>query len=159
MRSSRWEDIPNETDATYIPHDEADPGTVPEDRRIDVGDRLRVTASYTDAEGAGKTRSEEVPYAVLGAIVAANTPPAFPAPTAERSVDENSPLGTAVGAPVTATDPDLERANGPNRKVTYWLDTTGADNGVFTVDAETGQIRVGTPQDFEAANGSGARDH
>ena len=151
-RSSQWEEIPNETDAEYIPHDSADTtSTVAEESRIDVGDRLRVKASYTDAEGAGKTWTEELPYPVLGAIVEENnSAPAFAAATAERSVDENALPGTAVGAPVTATDPDLERAGGANRKVTYWLDSAGADNGLFTIDPETGQIKVKTSQDFEA---------
>ena len=117
-----------------------------------------MTASYDDGERIGKTKSEEVPYAVLGALEN-NSAPAFPAATAERSVDENSPRGTAVGAPVTATDPDLERAGGPNRKVTYWLGGTGGeDNDLFTVDAETGQIRVKTSQDYETPQGGRVND-
>ena len=59
-----------------------------------------------------------------------------------RSVDENSPSGTAVGDAVTATDPDGDR-------VRYRL--IGADRALFDIDQDTGQITVaaGTALDYE----------
>ena len=62
----------------------------------------------------------------------ANRPPVFGANTAGRSVPENSPQGTNVGAAVTATDTD--------DTLTYSLG--GADSGSFEID-NGGQITVG----------------
>ena len=55
------------------------------------------------------------------------------ATTATRSVPENSPAGTAVGAPVTAYDDDGD-------VLTYTL--SGTDASSFTIDRQTAQIRV-----------------
>ena len=51
-----------------------------------------------------------------------------------RPLDENARVGDAVGDPVTATHPD-------DLAVTYFL--SGTDAALFTVDEETGQIRLG----------------
>ena len=51
-----------------------------------------------------------------------------------RSIHENAPEGTPVGAPV--------RGRAPGRALTYTL--RGTDAASFTVDANTGQIRVGS---------------
>ena len=151
--SSRWETIAGATEASYTPQDKADTeSTLPQENRIDVGDLLRVTATYTDtrASGGDKTAVKEIENPVLGAITeVGNSAPEFATATATRRVDENASGGTPVGAPVTAVDPDLERQGGSNRKVTYWLGGNGANNALFSIDAETGQIKVGTPQDFE----------
>ena len=62
-----------------------------------------------------------------------NSPPVFPAPDPrELSVAENVPLGTDVGAPVTATDPDDD-------PLTYSL-TTSPHSGHFQIDSATGQL-------------------
>ena len=139
--SSQWETITGSgaDSESYTPQDIAP--------RIDVGHLLRVTASYDDENGNGKTAMKVLDNPVLDSLVT-NAPPAFPAATATRRVDENASGGTPVGAPVTAVDPDLERQGGSNRKVTYWL-AGGGDNALFAIDEETGQIEVGTPQDFE----------
>ena len=72
----------------------------------------------------------------------ANHAPSFADDTAERSVAENSPARTRVGAPLTATDDD-------NDPLDYSL--SGRDAGSFTIDGD-GQIRVGdsTTLDHEA---------
>ena len=72
----------------------------------------------------------------------ANNPPAFPMDPVERSIAENSPPGTNVGAPVTANDPDGD-------DLTYTLG--GADVADFRIDSASGQITVGpdTSLDFE----------
>ena len=72
----------------------------------------------------------------------ANNPPTFPSDMTTRMIAENSPAGTNVGAPVTATDP-----NGDT--LTYTL--SGADMSDFRIDSATGQITVGpdTTLDYE----------
>ena len=72
-------------------------------------------------------------YTVTVTQEAANSPPVFPAPDPrELSVAENVPLGTDVGAPVTATDPDDD-------PLTYSL-TTSPHSGHFQIDSATGQL-------------------
>ena len=104
----------------------------------DVGYYLRVTASYTDGEGAGKSAQ-----AVSANPVEDAPPPPPPrnqvpefteGDSATRTVDENTPSSQDIGAPVTATDAD-------NDTLTYSLG--GADAGLFSVDSGTGQITVG----------------
>ncbi len=59
-----------------------------------------------------------------------------------RSIAENSPSGTDVGEPVTATDPDDDN-------LTYRLLGAGASS--FAIDRNTGQITVGGADlDYEA---------
>ena len=66
--------------------------------------------------------------------VVTNNPPEFPGGDADRSVAENSPAGTAVGAPVAASDPD------DGDTLSY---TLAGGAGSFTIDRAGGQIRVG----------------
>ena len=72
-----------------------------------------------------------------------NGPPTFPGSTATRSVAENSPAGTNVGAPVSATDPDGDA-------LTYKLG--GTDSSRFEIASSTGQItlKAGTNLNYEA---------
>ncbi len=107
----------------------------------DLGYYLRVTASYADGHGPDKTRQ-----AISEGRVEENTGPVFPdAPNSvfERSVAENTGAGEVVGAPVAATSPE-------GSALTYALG--GVDAALFTIDAGTGQIRVGagTALDYEA---------
>ena len=74
-----------------------------------------------------------------------NSPPAFDETgPAARSVPENSPADTVVGAPFTATDPD------DGDTLAYSL--TGDDEEFFDIDSSTGQIAVasGVSLDHEA---------
>ena len=57
------------------------------------------------------------------------------------AVDENMPSGTLVGSPITATDPD------PGDVLTYFLQ--GTDASSFGIVAETGQLTVTDPLDYE----------
>ncbi len=63
--------------------------------------------------------------------------------SATRSIAENSPAGTDVGAAITATDPD-------NDKLTYSL--SGTDAASFAIDTDSGQLQTksGVTYDFEA---------
>ncbi|MYC36411.1 MAG: cadherin repeat domain-containing protein, partial [Chloroflexi bacterium] len=67
----------------------------------------------------------------------ANNAPQFPADTATRSVEENSPAGARVGARVTAEDTDGD-------ELTYRL--TGSD--AFTING-SGRIKVQGDLDYE----------
>ena len=106
----------------------------------DVGNYLRVTASYTDGYGSGKTAA-----AVSGNTVAtappANRDPEFPASeTGARSVAENTAAGQNIGDPVAATDGDGD-------SLTYTLG--GTDGGSFGIVATSGQLRTKDPLDYE----------
>ena len=74
----------------------------------------------------------------------ANFPPSFGAGPLSREIPENSASGAAVGAAVTADDPDT------GDTLTYSL--SGTDASSFTIDSGTGQISVaaGTVLDYEA---------
>ena len=60
---------------------------------------------------------------------------------ATRSVAENTPAGTAIGAPIAATDAEAD-------SLTYVL--SGNDAGAFAIDSATGQLRTRMPLDFES---------
>ena len=105
----------------------------------DVGNRIRVEATYTDANGGpAETVSFTSPHPVQAFRRSAdNTDPAFSQPSVTRRVEENS-TGN-VGGPVTATD-------GNGDKLTYAI-TVGADS--FKIDMATGQLMVDTDLDYE----------
>ena len=71
-----------------------------------------------------------------------NTAPSFASATTARNFPENTPPGKAIGAPVTATDPDGD-------PLTYTLE--GTDAGSFDIESESGQIktRAGVSYDYE----------
>ena len=107
----------------------------------DVDGYLRVTVSYSDAEGSGKSAEAVTEQTVVGPTIV-NDPPTFDeGTTAARSIDENVPAGTNVGAPVRASDIDSD-------PLSYSL----AGTTLFTVAGSTGQIRVaaGATVDFES---------
>ena len=60
--------------------------------------------------------------------------------SATRTVPEDAILGTAVGDPVSATDPDKQRLE-------YRL--SGADRRFFDVNPGTGQLSIAAPLDYE----------
>ena len=112
-----WNSIPDATSDTY---------TLVGD---DGGHYLRAVATYTDPEGTGN-RTEQ---ATTGA---AGTRPTFAGETDTRTVPENSAMGTAVGAPVTATAADNYKLG-------------GADAASFAIGGTTGQIMTKAALDFE----------
>ena len=141
-RSSGWTDIASNED-TDSPNPNLNMYTP---RKEDVGYYLRATATYKDGESGDDTRTVHgVSNHVVRKKPYVNTAPMFldadgealdENPGVSRSVAENSRAGTAIGAPVAATD---ETENGPDT-LTYTLDTTGAAS--FDIDSGTGQIRV-----------------
>ncbi len=127
--SSNWTTIDSATSSSYTPRDD------------DVGDYLRVTASYTDPEGGGKSAQAVSANAVQAAPVTPNSPPVFPqTETGQRSVAENTPAGRDIGALVEATDDD-------NDTLTYSLDS--ASLAFFAIDEGTGQLRTKAALDRE----------
>ncbi|WP_419553073.1 cadherin domain-containing protein [Candidatus Poriferisodalis sp.] len=122
-----WGDIAGATTGSYTP--------VAADERY----RLRVEVSYLDGTGTGTdTVAAETAYPVRAAPIALNNAPDFGDDPVARSVAENSPPGTAVGATVTATDSD----SGDADRLIYTLSVP--DDDLFTIDGSTGQIRVGS---------------
>ena len=127
---SSWTPIDGAASASYTPTDD------------DVGDYLRVTASYTDPEGSGKNVQAVSANAVQVAPVT-NNRPVFPSSeTGTRSVFENTPDGRDIGAPVEATDDD------PVDTLTYSLDS--ASLAFFDIDEGSGQLRTKAALDREA---------
>ena len=118
----------------------------------DVGSYLRATASYDDPEGKYKSAAAVSTNPVRVGLYT-NSPPVFrdedgeEISTTTRSVAENSATGSAVGAPVAATDIGQD---GRPEILTYSLG--GTDASSFDIDRATGQIKVGsgTTLNFEA---------
>ena len=107
----------------------------------DEGRWLRAVFTYDDGHGRGKRASSEAVE-----VLPANTAPTFPT-ALDREVPENSPGGTAVGAPVAATDPD----DGASLSYAF---VPGGDEALFGIEASTGQITVaeGAVLDYESGN-------
>ena len=83
-------------------------------------------------------------YALSGVLEVVAHAPVFGAALTTREVPENAAAGTAVGAPVAATDDD------PGDILTYSL--VGTDAASFDIDTASGQIRTkeGVTLDHEA---------
>ena len=110
----------------------------------DVGSYIRATAEYTDGHGPGK-ETAATSSARVRAEPVVNTAPYFTETNPVRSVPENARARAAVGGRVTATDDD------DGDTVGYELDP---DSDLFTIDQNTGQIRVkaGAVLDHETAS-------
>ena len=122
-----WGDIAGGTTGSYTPV------------AADEGYHLRVEVSYLDGTGTGTDAvAAETAFPTRAAPIALNNAPDFGDDPVARSVAENSPPGTAVGATVTATDSD----SGDADRFIYTL--SGPDDDLFTTDGSPGQIRVGS---------------
>ena len=123
-----WTEITGETTDSYTP------GT------DDIGDYLRVTATYGDSFGDNKTAT-----GTTGAVAdrpATNQQPSFASNAATTlSVAENTLAGTNIGDAYTATQADSKGT------LVYSLDTTGADN--FDIDSTNGQLKTKTVFNYE----------
>ena len=127
--NTNWAAIAGATSASYTPVSQ------------DVDKYLRVTASYSDGHGAGKTAQAAAPNAVQD-LPATNAAPEFPSSeNGTRTVAENTVAGENVGAPVTATDADTDT-------LTYKL--SGVDAPAFSIVDSSGQIQTKAPLDHEA---------
>ena len=133
----KWETSPNQTTWTVI---EGETTNTYLPQQGDIGNYLRVTATYEDELGAGKTAEKETDSAVL-TMEATNESPAFDANlTTTLSVRENTPAGENIGDPFTATDAD-------DSSLTYSLG--GTDSAEFAIVDTTGQIQTKEVLDYE----------
>ena len=143
-RSSRatgpWTDIEGAASASYTPTGD------------DVGMYLRAWATYEDGH-CDPCDTKKTAHAISANPVQAdpsNEAPSFQDENGEvlasttRSIAENSEAGTAVGAPVAATDPGPD---GRQETLTYAL--SGGAASSFDIDSGTGQIRVKDALDFD----------
>ena len=127
---SVWSQIAGAASGSYRPSDG------------DVDSDLRVTASYTDGQGSGKSVQVLVPNAVLPAPPM-NRAPAFPdTENGERSVDENTPAGRNIGTLVSARDLD-------NDLLTYRWSGRGATAFELIESLDGVQIRTKEPLNHE----------
>ena len=124
-----WTAIPNATSSSYTPVSG------------DVDKFLRVTVTYEDTHNTGKELTEQADHAVRE-----NADPVFADDSTTRSVRENTPAGRDIGAPVTATDSDVDDAN-IEEVLTYSLG--GTDAAAFSIVADTGQLQTKAALDYE----------
>ncbi len=112
----------------------------------DGNDRVRVGVKYIDTDGQDQTIAavafEHAVAPSLAPDVTSESPTFAEGTTTSRSVKENSPAGTAVGKPVTATD-DHRAASA----LSYMLAQTSpslaaGEKSQFRIEPKTGQIRV-----------------
>ena len=130
---STWTVIATATTSSYTP------------AAGDLNHYLRVTATYTDGHGSGKSLVKTSNNAVKAAPVN-NTAPDFADASTTREIAENSAHRATVGRPVTASDADS------GDRLTYAI--SGSD--LFTIDGATGQIRVAQDADL---NHEGVASH
>ena len=145
--SGSWTDIEDDETTTGVTKGQRSSYTPTED---DVGMYLRATATYIDGQ-CEPCAPKKTAHAISANPVQAdprNKDPEFldekgkELTSTTRSVAENSAVGTAVGAPVTATDPGFD---GRQETLTYVL----SGGGDFDIDSGTGQIRVRDELDYE----------
>ena len=124
----------------------------------DVNRYLRLTASYEDGQGEGKTVMATSDYRVLASRTN-NSDPGFQNdfdPTTDGDqepaamLDDGATAGDNVGDPITASDAESDR-------LTYSFDTTSpsADLDVFQIDRATGQVTVGLGKTVSPAGDTG----
>ena len=108
----------------------------------DVGNYLRATATYTNSGGTQVNAYGVSAYPVRAAPApGSNAAPAFATATATRSIAEDTPVGSAVGDPVTATDTNTDDV------LTYTL--SGTDAASFTIGMASGQLRTKVTLDHD----------
>ena len=129
--NSTWTTIAGATTGTYVPLDS------------NVGKYLRVTVTYTDGHGPGKTATATTTHMVAEEEEDddEHEGPVFSTDTAQRSIAENAAANTNIGSPVTASGP----AAGEN--LTYTL--RGTDAASFAIVATSGQLQTKAALDYE----------
>ena len=83
----------------------------------DIGQYLRVVATYTDGRGGAKTATAVSLYPTIQEIDDNAAPSFIDGATTTRGVRETKEKGVNIGFPVTATDPE----GAADEKLTYWL--------------------------------------
>ena len=103
-----------------------------------TGKQLRVSITYEDRRGTGKTAASE-PTAAVTADPIANAPPRF-RPGGDFSIPEGE-AGRDVGTPLVVSDRD-------NDTLRFGIEA-GEDHEFFTIDATSGQLSLLRAVDFE----------
>ena len=104
------------------------------------------TYVVSDGNGGTDTGTVNVNVTVTVTVTAVDDEPANRSPrfneglNTTRTVPENAAIGTSVGAPTTASDPD-------NDRLEYWL--VGSDRLSFDVGSWNGQLSTMTMLDYE----------
>ena len=127
--ATEWTLITGATSDSYTPVD------------TDTGTYLRVTASYTDGEGLGKSASSTSHFVVRESHPPGHGPEFPDSETGARSIHENTGPGTNVGPPVSAIDEE-------GHLLTYTL--SGVDAPAFNVVRSSGQLVTRAHLDHEA---------
>ncbi len=133
----KWESSPDQNSWNVISGATTGSYTPDED---DVDDYLRVTVTYTDGNGAGKSAEAETSSKVVERL-ATNVNPSFADADTTRSVAENTAANTNIGAPVSATAGDSKGT------LKYLLGGTDATS--FAIDTTTGQLKTNAALDYE----------
>ena len=121
-------DITGATLATYTPV------------RADVGNKLRVTVSFTDDDSNDEERTSDA-YPASGTVEAApNAAPSFTSSATFDAAENQTVVGT-----VAAADGD------PGDSVTGYALEGGADQSRFTIVEATGELAFTSAPNFEAA--------
>ena len=103
-----------------------------------------VKSSYSVTVKADDNNGGTATIDVTITVADVNEPPEFSVETASRTIAENTTTGVAIGAPVTATDPDT------GDTPAYTLG--GTDATFFDIDASTGQLQTKAALDYETRN-------
>ena len=98
--------------------------------------QVRVVAD----DGIDGNGNEDIFVTIRVTRAGVNDPPYFSAASAARSVAEGTQAGSAIGAPVAATDPEGDT-------LTYTLG--GTDVADFDIDSATGQIKTKSALDYD----------
>ena len=104
-----------------------------------------VKSSYSVTVKADDNNGGTATIDVTITVADVNEPPEFSVETASRTIAENTTTGVAIGAPVTATDPDT------GDTPAYTLG--GTDATFFDIDASTGQLQTKAALDYETKSG------
>ncbi|RYE84003.1 MAG: cadherin repeat domain-containing protein, partial [Methanosarcinales archaeon] len=97
---------------------------------FEVQPTYTLTLVATDARGA----STSVPFVI--SLTNVNEAPSFVAGVGTRSVPESAIVGSAIGEPITATDPDAGTV------LTYQILSVTPSSSLFSIDGLSGQLRV-----------------
>ena len=133
-------------DATGLAADDAQTATYTP-VAADATSALRVKVTYNDEAGDGQT-AYMVSYRAVRVAPAANQAPSFDGTASfDADVPEDTAVGTAVGTPVTASD--------PNDGDTLSYELSGDDDEFFNIDIATGQITLAMKLDHERDEADG----
>ena len=103
---------------------------------------LRVMVTYNDQQGNDGKTAYMLSYRAVRVAPTANQAPSFDTTASfDADVPEDTAVGTAVGTPVTASD--------PNDGDTLSYELSGTDATSFKIDIATGQITLAAKLDHE----------